>query len=47
MMVMPPFDGHYCYDDGNATPSSYCPTLEFLGKRKRGRKVLMVMVMPS
>ncbi len=36
---MPPFDGHYYYNDSNATPSSICPILEFLGKRKRERKV--------
>jgi hypothetical protein len=46
VMAMPPFGGHYYYNDGNATPSSFCPILEFLGKRKRERKVLMMMVMP-
>jgi len=45
MMAMPPFDDHYCYDDGNATPASYCPTLEFSRKKNKGKKVLMAMVM--
>jgi hypothetical protein len=37
MMVMHPVDGHYCYDDGNATPSSYAH-FGVLRKKKKRKK---------